>query len=68
MYKFICVCVYLYMQREGPERIYAELFTVIASGGWHWRAGAMWVYVSWLVYCAFISVLFEFFYRYVLFL
>lgn len=39
MYKFICVYVYLYMQREGPERIYAKLFTVIASGGWHWRAG-----------------------------
>lgn len=56
------------MQRKGSERIYTKLFTEITSEEWDQRGGGYMVVCVLGTYCAFVSVSFEFFYKYVLFL
>lgn len=65
---YLYVCIYLYIQRKRSEGIYAELFTVITSGKWDRRGGSSAVVCILGMYCAFISISFETFYKYVLFL
>lgn len=64
--KIVCIfiCVYIYIcvcKGKGLKGYLLKLFTVITWGMRLEVRGYIWLYVCWVGYCAFISVLFEFF-------
>lgn len=59
---FICVYIYLCVQRKGSKRIFAKTVHSDNLGNEIGGEGVyIWLYVCWVGYCAFISVLFGFF-------
>lgn len=65
------ICVYIYTCVRKGKSLKGYMLTVHNDDPqeWDWRGGGFCVcYVCWVGYCAFISVLFEFFYKCVLFL